>query len=174
MKTKRGGISTNKRSGLRNFIFPGCVLVIYGIIFVINPAAAASAFSSSTGILHSLMLPLSLVFTLMVFMNLLLKPVHIVRFLSQGSGSKGVFLSATAGIISMGPIYVWYPLLKELQEKGAANSLIAVFLGNRAVKPFLLPIMISYFGGVYVVLLTLFTIAGSLAVGYLINILIKD
>ena len=107
-------------------------------------------------------------------MNLLLRPVHIVRFLSQGSGSKGIFLSATAGIISMGPIYAWYPLLKELQEKGAANSLIAVFLGSRAVKPFLLPIMISYFGGVYVVLLTLFTIAGSLAAGYLINILIKD
>jgi hypothetical protein len=34
--------------------------------------------------------------------------------------------------------------------------------------------MISYFGEVYVVLLTLFTIAGSLAAGYLINILIKD
>jgi len=40
--------------------------------------------------------------------------------------------------------------LKELRKKGAADSLIAVFLGNRAVKPFLLPIMISYFGWVYV------------------------
>jgi len=34
--------------------------------------------------------------------------------------------------------------------------------------------MISYFGGMYVALLTLFTIAGSLAVGYLVNILLKD
>jgi uncharacterized membrane protein YraQ (UPF0718 family) len=174
MKTGRDGISTHKRSGLRNLIFPGCVLMIYGIVFVINPTGAARAFRSSTGILHSLMIPLSLVFTLMVFMNLLLKPVHIVRFFGQGSGSKGIFLSATAGIISMGPIYAWYPLLKELREKGATNSLIAVFLGNRAVKPILLPIMISYFGWVYVILLTFFTIAGSLAVGYLVNILIRD
>jgi uncharacterized membrane protein YraQ (UPF0718 family) len=74
----------------------------------------------------------------------------------------------------MGPIYAWYPLLKELRKEGAANSLIAVFLGNRAVKPFLLPIMMSYFGWVYVALLTLFTVSGSLAVGYLINILAKD
>jgi uncharacterized membrane protein YraQ (UPF0718 family) len=74
----------------------------------------------------------------------------------------------------MGPIYAWYPLLKELRGKGAKNSSIAIFLGNRAVKPFLLPIMISYFGWLYVGLLTLFTIAGSLAVGYLVNILIKD
>ena len=77
-------------------------------------------------------------------------------------------------VISMGPIYAWYPLLKELRGKGTKNSLVAVFLGNRAVKPFLLPIMISYFGGMYVVLLTLFTIAGSLAVGYLVNILVND
>ena len=34
--------------------------------------------------------------------------------------------------------------------------------------------MISYFGWLYVILLTLFTISGSLAVGYLVNILVKD
>jgi len=174
MKADGNRISTLKKSGLRNLIFPGCVLVIYGIVFVISPAGAERAFSSSTGILRSLMIPLSLVFTLMVLMNLFLKPAHIVRFLGQKSGCRGVTLSAAAGIISMGPIYAWYPLLKELRGKGATNPLIAVFLGNRAVKPFLLPIMISYFGWLYVVLLNLFTIAGSLAVGCLVNILVKD
>jgi len=174
MKAKKDEISTQKRSWFRNLIFPGCVLVIYGMVLVISPAEAAMAFGSSAGILFNLMLPLSLVFTIMVLMNLFLKPVHIVRFLGPESGSKGIVLSAVAGIISMGPIYAWYPLLRELREKGAKNSLIAVFLANRAVKPFLLPIMIAYLGGVYVVVLTLFTIAGSLAVGYLVNILIKD
>jgi uncharacterized membrane protein YraQ (UPF0718 family) len=48
------------------------------------------------------------------------------------------------------------------------------FLGNRAVKPFLLLVMISYFGWMYVALLTLFTVSGSLAVGYLVNTLAKD
>jgi len=132
------------------------------------------AIRSSTGILLNLMIPLGLVFTLMVFMNLFLKPTHIVRFLGKGSSSRGIMLSAAAGIISMGPIYAWYPLLKELRKKGATNSLIAVFSGNRAIKPFLLPIMISYFGWVYVALLTLFTVSGSLAVGYLVNTLAKD
>jgi uncharacterized membrane protein YraQ (UPF0718 family) len=174
MKAKGEEMSATKKSGLRNLIFPGCVLAIYGIVFVISPAGAEKAFSSSAGIFRNLMIPLSLVFTLMVLMNLFLKPAHIIRFLGKESGGKGIILSAAAGIISMGPIYAWYPLLRELRQKGATNSLIAVFLGNRAVKPFLLPIMISYFGGIYVVLLTLFTIAGSLAVGYLVNILVKD
>jgi uncharacterized membrane protein YraQ (UPF0718 family) len=174
MNTEGNEIFADKRSGFKKLIFSGCVLMIYGFVFVVSPAGAAMAFRGSSGILLDLMVPLGLVFTLMVFMNLFLKPTHIVRFLGKGSGSKGIILSAAAGIISMGPIYAWYPLLKELRKKGAANSLIAVFLGNRAVKPFLLPIMISYFGWVYVALLTLFTVSGSLAAGYLVNTLAKD
>jgi uncharacterized membrane protein YraQ (UPF0718 family) len=163
-----------KISGLKKLVFPGCVLMIYAIVLGISPGRAAMAIRSSTGIFLNLMIPLGLVFTLMVFMNLFLKPKHIVRFLGKGSSRRGIMLSAAAGIISMGPIYAWYPLLKELREKGATNSLIAVFLGNRAIKPFLLPIMISYFGWVYVALLTLFTASGSMAAGYLVNILAKD
>jgi uncharacterized membrane protein YraQ (UPF0718 family) len=64
-------------------------------------------------------------------------------------------------------------LLKDLREKGAANSFLAIFLGNRAVKPFLLPIMISYFGWIYVLVLTLFTVLGSIIVGYLVGVLVK-
>ena len=174
MKTDGNEIFADKRSGLKKLIFPGCVLMIYGIVFVINPAGAAMAFRSSAAVLRNLMIPLGLVFMLMVTMSLFLKPTHIVRFLGKGSSGRGIILSAAAGIISMGPIYAWYPLLKELRQKGATNSLIAVFLGNRAVKPFLLPIMVSYFGWVYVALLTLFTVSGSLAVGYLVNTLAKD
>ena len=106
-------------------------------------------------------------------MNLFLNPAQIVRFLGPKSGIRGIVLSAVAGIISMGPIYAWYPLLKDLREKGAAVSLLAVFLCNRAVKLFLLPVKISCFGGTYVALLTFFTIIGSLVTGYLVGTLIK-
>ena len=74
----------------------------------------------------------------------------------------------------MGPIYAWYPLLKDLRKKGAANTFFAIFLGNRAVKPFLLPIMISYFGWIYVVILTFLTITGSVAAGFFVSILLKE
>jgi len=60
-------------------------------------------------------------------------------------------------------------LLKDLREKGAAHSLIAVFLYNRSVKPFLLPIMIAYLGWIYVVILTIMTVIASFATGYVIN-----
>ena len=174
MKAGMPRITTKARPGLQNLIFPGCVMLIYGILFVFNSTKAVKALTSSVNILLTLIIPLSMVFTLMFLLNLFLRPAHVARFLGRRSGARGLALSAVAGIISMGPIYAWYPLLKELKKKGAVNSLIAVFLGSRAVKPFLLPIMISYFGWLYVVLLTLFTITGSLTAGYLVGILVED
>jgi len=154
--------------------FPTFILAIYGALFTVNPDKAIEALGSSGKIFLHIAAPVTLVFGIIVVINLFLKPNHVARFLGRESGIKGMVFSAIGGIISMGPIYAWYPLLKELRKTGAANSLIAVFLGNRAVKPFLLPIMISYFGWVYVALLTLFTVSGSLAVGYLVNTLAKD
>ena len=103
-------------------------------------------------------------------LNLFLKPAAVAKFLGKGSGVKGIILSASAGIISTGPIYAWYPLLKDLKEKGAGESSIAIFLYNRAVKPFLLPVMVSYFGWVYVVVLTIIMVIASVIVGFSVSI----
>jgi uncharacterized membrane protein YraQ (UPF0718 family) len=46
---------------------------------------------------------------------------------------------------------------------------MAVFLVNRAVKPALIPMMISLFGWSFVLLLTLLTVAASFCVGFCIN-----
>ena len=103
-----------------------------------------------------------------------MKPGQITKFLGAGSGAKGIILSAAAGIISVGPIYAWYPLLKELKQKGAGNSHLAVFLYNRAIKLPLLPIMVAYFGWAYVVILSVLTVLGSIATGYAMGVLLKD
>ena len=162
-----------KRGMLGRALFPGSVLLIYGTLFVFVPDRASLALGNSFSVFLNILFPLCLVFSLMVVLNLFLKPQHIVEFLGKRGCVKGVLLTASAGIISMGPIYVWYPLLRELREKGAENALIAIFLGNRAVKPLLLPVLISYFGWAYAVILTLLTMLGSLAVGYGTGALVK-
>ena len=163
-----------KKRAVRLLVFPASVLFIYGILFIIMPDKASTALRSSGKVFVNIIIPLCLVFTLMLVLNLFLKPAYITKFLGKEAGIKGIILSATAGIISAGPIYAWYPMLKALREKGADSSFIAIFLGNRAVKPFLLPIMISYFGWIYVLILTVFTIFGSLVAGYCVGILVKE
>jgi len=162
-----------KKRAVRLLVFPASVLFIYGILFIIMPDKASTALRSSGKVFLSIIMPLCLVFILMLVLNLFLKPAYITKFLGKEAGIKGILLSATAGIISAGPIYAWYPMLKALSEKGADSSFMAIFLGNRAVKPFLLPIMISYFGWIYVLILTVFTIFGSLVTGYCVGILVK-
>ena len=168
-ETKRG----TTQSPRYILVFPLVVLVIYGILFVLIPKQALVAIRNSGEVCLNILLPLVLVFMVMLALNLFVKPAQIVHLLGNGANIKGVLLSVAAGIISMGPIYVWYPMLKELREKGAGNMPIAVFLYNRAVKPFLLPVMIAYFGWLYVVILTFLTVLASVVNGYFVAILVK-
>ena len=158
----------------RIWLFPVIVIIIYGILFFLSPDIVLAALGSSGKVFVKVLFPLLFVFILMLALNYYLKPGNIVRYIGKDAGIKGVFLSIMAGIISMGPIYAWYPLLKGLREKGAETSLIAIFLGNRAVKPFLLPVMISYFGWAYVMLLTVLTCLGALATGWTVNLLARE
>ena len=173
LKKDRPQSSAWKNPTVRMLLFPALVLVAYGILFAVMPDKASMGIKSSGNIILNMLLPLSLVFILMMVLNLFLKPAQIVKFLGRGAGIKGVIVAAAAGIISAGPIYAWYPLLKDLREKGAGNTFLAIFLGNRAVKPFLLPIMISYFGWIYVLILTVFTLLGSILVGYFVGALVR-
>jgi uncharacterized membrane protein YraQ (UPF0718 family) len=159
---------------MKMMYFPISVILIYGAVFAIAPDRAFIAVKNSGIILFRIIIPLVLVFVLMMILNIFLKPAYIAGFLGKKSGLKGVIFSMTAGIISTGPIYAWYPVLKNLKEKGAGNLPVAVFINSRAVKPFLLPVMISYFGYLYVAVLTLFTIMGSFAAGYLTESLTRE
>ena len=173
MKTVSPQKSKNVRPVTRMVLFPVAMLVVYGILFAVMPVKASLALKSSGNIFLNMLVPLCLVFVLMILLNLFLKPAQIARFLGKGTGIKSILLPAVAGIISTGPIYAWYPLLKDLRGKGAENSSISIFLYNRAVKPFLLPVMIAYFGWVYVVILTILTVLGSIAIGYSLSNLTK-
>ena len=164
-----------KQSRLRmpspKLVFPAFVLALYLVLWLFAPEKTSLALWSSMGILSQILLPLCLVFLLMIGVNLFLKPQHVAKIVGQGAGIKQKLLAAAAGIMSAGPIYAWYPMLKDFREKGVEHSLLAVFLVNRAVKPFLLPVMISFFGWIYVAALTLLTVAGSLCVGSIVGAL---
>ncbi|MFO8010929.1 MAG: hypothetical protein R6U89_08975 [Dehalococcoidia bacterium] len=174
MDKQSSGKSESRISISRWWAFPVAVLAIYGVLFVVSPDDASQAFSSSGKVFLSIAWPMAVVFGAMIVLNLFVKPSQVVRFLGRGAGIKGFSLSAVAGIISMGPIYAWYPLLKDLKDKGATSSLLAVFLYNRSIKLALLPVMVGYFGWLYVGVLSFFMLAASAVIGYITEALLKD
>jgi len=151
--------------------FPLAVVLLYVVLYVIMPDRTTRALAASGQILVQVALPLCIAFALMVLLNLFVKPAHVSRFLGTGAGLKGVAISTLAGAISTGPIYAWYPLLKDLRERGASNFHVANFLGNRAVKPFLLPVMVFYFGWPYTIVLNLLLILGAILMASLVGLL---
>jgi len=148
------------------------VLVLYFALWHAAPEKTLAALQISIEILIRTLLPMCIIFLFMIGLNVFFHPPLLSKFLAKGTPIKRKLFAAAAGIISAGPIYAWYPLLKELCEKGAEDSLVAIFLVNRAVKPFLLPMMISFFGWTYALAFTFLILAGSLGVGSVVGALL--
>lgn len=162
------GSSSTWRFGL---YFLGAMVAIYLVLFAVDTDNAVGSSKVTLGVLWNLVPILLAVVLLMGLFNLFLKPKGVSRYLGKGSGVKGWLLSISLGIISHGPIYVWYPLLGDLREKGMRSGLASAFLYNRAIKLPLLPVMIFYFGLPFVVVLLLLTVGASVIGGKLLEIL---
>ena len=114
-----------------------------------------------------------IVFVLLVIINIFVESKHIERYLGRSSGVKGWLFAIISGIISTGPIYMWYPVLRDLKINGARTALISVFLYSRSVKLPLLPLLITYFGLTYTMVLNLAIIFVSPLQGWLVETIAK-
>jgi uncharacterized membrane protein YraQ (UPF0718 family) len=167
---KDKGRKKGKR-GWNSLYFLGFVIILYGFVFCFNFENAYKSLEASGDILVKLIPILFLVVLLMGVLNYFLKPKSISKYLGKDSGARGWVVAVFAGIVSHGPIYAWYPLLKELRTQGMRQGLAAVFLYNRAIKIPFLPVMIYYFGAAFAVVLLIFTIIASLIEGKIIEML---
>ena len=162
---------TSEKSNV-GWYFLGIVLFIYAIAFILKREIFLKAIDYVASIFSKIIPIFLLVFVLLVIINRFIKPQSLAKHLGEESGIKGWIIAIIAGIISTGPIYLWYPLLNELQKHGVRNGIIATFLYNRAVKPALIPLMIYYFGLKFTIVLTFFMILASLAQGMIIEKLV--
>jgi len=154
-----------------SFTFLMLVILLYIVLFFLNSNKTLESLFASWNIFVSIVPVLILVVFLIGVLNYFLKPKKVSQYLGKESGIKGWLLSALFGIISHGPIYVWYPLLKNLKQHGMRTGLVAVFLYNRAIKIPLLPVMIFYFGVFFVIILCIYMIIASIVQGKIIEII---
>ena len=97
----------------------------------------------------------------------------LVKWLGKESGIKGWLIAIIGGILSSGPIYMWYPLLSQIKKQGGRDGLIATFLYNRAVKIPLMPLLIYYFGWIYAIVLTFVMIIFSVFQGLIVEKIVE-
>ena len=149
------------------------VIFLYFAVAFLRVGTIIPSLQFALYILKSIVPVFVLIFSLMIIVNYFITPKRVVKYLGKSSGLKRWFFAIIGGIISTGPIYMWYPMLKELKKRGVNYGFIATFLYNRAIKLPLLPIIIFYFGLPFTVVLTVVMIIFSVIQGMIIEKIIE-
>lgn len=156
---------------LSGWIMLGIVAMLYIVSFFLDPSTAKASALAALKTLEIIAPILIIVFFLMALLNTFLNPKKIAKHLGEESGLKGWVIAIASGILSHGPGYIWYPMLSDLRKHGARDGLIVAFFYVRSIKLPWLPLMISYFGFTFTLLLTLFIIIGGWIQGTIVNLL---
>jgi len=160
-----------KKKNYSNWIFLSAMIFAYIALLFYNK----NIFYASLNMFYHILIKIAPIFLFVFFLtwatNYFLTPQFASKYLRKKGKIKWFFAIIT-GIISTGPIYLWYPLLKQLHTKGLNHGLIACFIYNRAIKLPLLPVAILYFSWPYILILCLIIIAASIIQGKIINWLI--
>ncbi len=147
----------------------GFVVLLYGGAYLWD---ASRAFKSLEGFAHILgtLIPILIVVTVLTaLINRFIDPKSLARHLGEESGVKRWIIALSAGVVSHGPMYAWYPMIQGLREKGARDGLLIAFFYARAVKVALLPMMVAYFGLTFTVVLTLLTLLAAWGQGVVMD-----
>ena len=155
-------------------IFILSLLIFYLITFFVRPKIFSTAinFSIETSLK---VLPIMLLVFLLVFLsNFFITSSKIKKHFGEEAGIKGWLLSIFGGIISSGPVYMWYPLLADLKEKGMKNSFIVAFIYARAIKIQILPLMLFYFGFKFTIIFNILILIFSPINGFVVEKLLKN
>lgn len=148
------------------------IILTYCLLFVFNPESFYMSLNFFSKIILKIIPIFVFVFVLMTLSNYFITPKFIIKHLAK-KGFKKWFFVIIGGILSSGPIYMWYPLLADLRNKGLSHGLIACFLYNRAIKIPILPIAILYFSWQYILILGFVMIFMSVIQGLIINKLME-
>ena len=156
------------------WIMLGITVILYIFAAFFEPSKAMLSLEKSFDILKMIAPILIIVLLVMALINTFIKPKSVVKHLGEESGIKGWFIAITGGVISHGSTYIWYPILSELRDNGAKNGLIVAFFYARSIKLPWIPVMISYFGLSFTLLLSIYILLGAWIQGVIADRLITQ
>lgn len=142
--------------------FLSVVVSAYLPVYFISSDKAGLIFNFFIKLLWQILPVFLLVYVIMLLTNYFIDNKTLQRLMGEEAGGKGWVISIITGIISAGPVYAWYPLMKDLQTKGIKDKFLATFLYNRGIKLQWAPMLIALFGWKYSV--TLLIVMGALSV----------
>jgi len=163
-------MKSKKKNGKWYFLL--IVTVAYLVIYFVSENQFVVIFNFFTKLIIQILPVFLLVYVLMILVNYFADNATLKKYMGNESGINRWMIAIVTGILSMGPVYMWYPLMKDLQKKGVKNSFLVTFLYNRGIKLQWLPVLILYFGWKYSITLLIVMLIFSVPQGIITDKLI--
>lgn len=118
----------------------------YLAIYYFDPNGSQRAFAAAVSIFFDVLPIIVVVFIFVGLIQVWVRQEMVMKFLGGESGVKGLFLASAFGTFLVGPLYVVFPLLKSLLQKGARLAIIVAILAAWAIKIPMIPLEIKFLG----------------------------
>ena len=148
-------------------------IILYSAIFLINPERAGRALTTAAITFSSVLLLIIAVFCLVGLLQIWISRDLIVRLLGREGGVKSLIIAALCGTLLIGPAYIIFPLLMEIQKRGARWAVITIVLTSYAVKLQMIPVEVGFLGWPFTLGRALVTIALAIPTGLLVEAMME-
>lgn len=171
-------MSQTKKESQKKQLKTGSIMLfivasLYMLAAFFDTTLAYESLQKSFSLLGIILPILLVILVLMTVINTYIQPKKLSQHLGKESGMRGWLIAVIAGVFSHGPGYVWYPMLSDLRTHGVKDGLIVTFFYARSIKIPWIPMMITYFGLAFTILLTLYILIGSVIQGIIADKLIR-
>lgn len=152
--------------------FMTMMLALYGVLYFVDQDKVVSGIKYVYEIFKDLLPILVLVYVFMVAMSFM-NEKKLRKTIEKSPSIVKYIMMSLLGTLSHGPIYAWYPFLKDLNEKGISKGNVGAFLYARGIKLTLLPMLISFFDLKFAIILSIVTFGFAILQGMLIDMTSK-
>jgi len=113
-------------SRYRAFLFTA---LLVGTLTLINSETGLKAWSISISSFKEMLFIIPPVFVLLGLLDVWVPKETMIKYMGEGSGFKGVFLSILLGSDAAGPLYGAFPIAAVFMKKGVKFSNVLIFVG---------------------------------------------
>lgn len=156
----------NKLKGLR---FLALIFLAYGILFMTNNQQAQQSLNKAIAIMTQILPIIGVVVVINGLINWWLPAKRMAQLFKDQGAKKSWGIAIIAGILSHGPMYLWYPMIADLRKSGVPDGIVVSYFYARAVKIPLLPLMVDYFGTLFSTVLVSYILIAALLQGLLMQ-----
>lgn len=113
-------------SRYRAFLF---TVVLVGTLTLINKETGLKAWDISISSFKEMLFVIPPVFVLLGLLDVWVPKETMIKYMGEGSGLKGIFLSILLGSAAAGPLYGAFPIAAVFMKKGVKFSNVLIFVG---------------------------------------------